>query len=126
MQEYKGYTIIVRPTANGEEYVWQNNKGEYSKSYASLQNCQKAIDTFITKMPNVQIDGIDDAASPFRLILDGVIIYSSWVLGDAWRRIEWMYQVGSAPFTVGRQKIPVRLWLNNLYANGYMSKETSK
>ena len=44
-------------------------------------------------------------------------------LGDAWRHIQWMYEIESQEFTVGEKKIPVRQWLAGMMKAGYIDEK---
>lgn len=39
-------------------------------------------------------------------------------LGEAWKHIEWMYQIESQDFTVGKKRIPVTEWIDGMKESG--------
>lgn len=41
-------------------------------------------------------------------------------LGNAWRKIEWMYKIESQEFTVGNKNVPVTQWIEGMKKAGYL------
>ena len=39
---------------------------------------------------------------------------------EAWKHIEWMYQIESQEFTVGKKGIPVTEWIDGMKKAGYL------
>lgn len=69
------------------------------------------------KLNNVRIK---DNGSAFLITSNDLIVSHHKTLGDAWRHIEWMYKVAQQKFTVGKNKVQVSNWLENMYNNGYL------
>ena len=69
---------------------------------------------------NVQIY---DNGSAFCIMVNGLIVEAKNSLGDAWRHIQWMYEVASQEFTVGEKKIAVRQWLEGMMKAGYLDEK---
>lgn len=63
---------------------------------------------------------IYDNGAAFMICVNGTITHACNSLGDAWRHIIWMYRVASQKFTVGKDKIPVKDWMRNMYKAGYL------
>ena len=63
---------------------------------------------------------VKDNGSAFIVTLDGMIVSAHNTLGDAWRHIEWMYAVASQRFTVGKDEVPVKEWINGMHKQGYL------
>lgn len=71
-------------------------------------------------MPNVTVH---DNGAAYCICVNGLIVCTKSSLGDAWRHIKWMYEVASQQFTVGREKMPVRQWIQRMMKQGYMDTE---
>ena len=41
-------------------------------------------------------------------------------LGEAWKHVEWMYQIESQEFTVGKKGTPVTEWIDVMKKAGYL------
>lgn len=41
-------------------------------------------------------------------------------LGNAWRKIEWIYRIESQEFTVGNKNVPVTQWIEGMKKAGYL------
>ena len=65
------------------------------------------------------IDIYDNGAA-FCIQVDGLITSAFNTLGDAWRHIKWMYTIASQRFTVGKNHIPVKEWINQMHEAGYL------
>lgn len=66
---------------------------------------------------------IHDNGSAFCIMVNGLIVEAKNSLGDAWRHIQWMYEIASQDFTVGEKKIPVRQWLEGMMKAGYIDEK---
>ena len=66
---------------------------------------------------------IYDNGSAFCIMVNGLIVETKNSLGDAWRHIQWMYEIASQDFTVGEKKIPVRQWLKGMMKAGYIDEK---
>ena len=66
---------------------------------------------------------IYDNGSTFCIMVNGLIVEAKNSLGDAWRHIQWMYEIASQEFTVGEKKIPVRQWLEGMMKAGYIDEK---
>ncbi len=64
-----------------------------------------------TKIANVTIY---DNGAAFCVQVNGLIVSAHNSLGDAWRHIEWMYQIAQQQFTVGKNNIPAKEWVENM------------
>lgn len=73
-----------------------------------------------TELMNVTIN---DNGAAFLVCVNGLIASSHHSLGDAWRHIEWMYEVASQKFTVGKKKVPVKDWLAGMMKAGYLDEK---
>ena len=69
------------------------------------------------KLQNITIY---DNGAGFCVMVDGLIINCCRSLGDAWRHIQWMYEVASQIFTVGKHHIHIKTWLQNMKAAGIL------
>lgn len=69
---------------------------------------------------------IYDNGAAFMVMVDGLIVKACNSLGGAWRHIEWMHVVASQNFTVGKKKVPVKEWLDHMYAIGFMDPWNEK
>lgn len=63
---------------------------------------------------------IYDNGAAFCVCVNGMIVKAFNCLGDAWRHIQWMYKVASQVFTVGNEKIDVRIWLGHMVQAGFI------
>lgn len=63
---------------------------------------------------------IYDNGSGYAIMVDGLIIKVESSLGNAWRHIKWMYEVASQQFTVGKNKIPVKEWIDGATKLGFL------
>ena len=68
-------------------------------------------------MTNVKIY---DNGAAFCVTVNGLIVEAKSTLGDAWRHIQWMYEIASQEFTVGDKKTYVRDWLDGMKKAGYL------
>lgn len=64
--------------------------------------------------------GIYDNGAAFCVTVNGMIVEAKNTLGDAWRHIQWMYEVASQEFTVGESETPVKEWIVGMMKNGYL------
>ena len=67
--------------------------------------------------PNITIY---DNGATYMICVDGLIAKSCGSLGDAWRHIQWMYEIATQGFTVGEKHTPVKDWLNYMVGQGYI------
>ena len=65
---------------------------------------------------------IYDNGAAYMVMVEGFIVHSSNSLGNAWRHIQWMYEIASQNFTVGPKKVPVRDWLDGMMKASYLDK----
>lgn len=68
---------------------------------------------------------IDDNGSAFLLVISNgseqrFVIGAFNTLGEAWKHIEWLYQIESQEFTVGDKEIPVKEWIAGMKQAGYI------
>ena len=63
---------------------------------------------------------IHDSGCAYMITVNGLIVHHTNCLGDAWRHIEWMYAVASQEFTVGKNEVPVKEWLEHMKRLGFM------
>jgi len=68
-------------------------------------------------MMNVRIM---DNGSAYVVSVNGLITSAHNSLGNAWKHIEWMYQVASQKFTVGEKEVPVTEWIAGMRKAGYL------
>ena len=66
---------------------------------------------------------IYDNGAAFCVTVNGMIVEAKRSLGDAWRHIQWMYEIASQEFTVGEKKVPVRDWICGMMKAGYLDKK---
>ena len=66
---------------------------------------------------------IYDNGAAYMVCVDGMIVHAARSLGDAWRHIQWMYEIASQEFTVGEKKVHVKDWLKGMMLAGYMDKK---
>ena len=66
---------------------------------------------------------IHDDGAAFCIMVNGLIVYAAYSLDDAWRHIQWMYEVASQNFTVGEKQIPVCVWLEGMMKAGYLDEK---
>ena len=64
-----------------------------------------------------------DNGAAYMIEVDGLIVKACSSLGDAWRHIQWMYEVASQEFTVGQKRVPVRQWLVGMMKAGYLDEK---
>lgn len=64
-----------------------------------------------------------DNGAAYMVEVDGLIVKACSSLGDAWRHIQWMYEVASQEFTVGQKRVPVRQWLVGMMKAGYLDEK---
>ena len=67
---------------------------------------------------------IEDNGAAFLVCVNGLITSAHNTLGGAWEHIEWMYEVASQKFTVGKKKVPVRDWLEGMMKTGYLDEKS--
>ena len=72
------------------------------------------------KMQNVRVH---DNGAAFIVMVDGLMVSAHNSLGGAWRHIQWMYEVASQQFTVGKSETPVRIWLTQMMKQGYLEQK---
>lgn len=65
---------------------------------------------------------IYDNGAAFLIRVNGLTVKACNSLGDAWRHIEWMYRIESQQFVVGKNEVPVKEWLDHMYAIGYLER----
>ena len=68
---------------------------------------------------------IEDNGSAFLLVISNrseqrFVIGAFNTLGEAWKHIEWLYQIESQEFTVGYKEIPVKEWVTGMKQTGYI------
>lgn len=68
---------------------------------------------------------IDDNGAAFLVVInmgtsERFVVGAFNTLGDAWRNIQWMYQIESQEFTVGIKEIPVTEWICGMKKAGYL------
>ena len=68
---------------------------------------------------------IEDNGAGFLLVINNnseqrFVISAHTTLGEAWRRIHWLYQIESQQFTVGEKEIPVSEWIKGMKQAGYI------
>lgn len=73
---------------------------------------------------NINIS-IDDNGAAFLLVMSNdseqrFVISAHETLGDAWRKIYWLYKIESQDFTVGKKEIPVTEWTKKMKQAGYI------
>lgn len=68
------------------------------------------------------IDIFDNGAA-FMVTVNGMIVKACSTLGGAWNHIAWMYKVASQDFTVGKNKIHVKEWIEHMVAIGFMDDD---
>ena len=66
---------------------------------------------------------IHDNGAAFCVMVNGLIVCAKSSLGAAWRHIQWMHEVASQNFTVGKKEIPVRVWLEGMMKAGYLDEK---
>lgn len=66
---------------------------------------------------------IKDNGAAFIIMVDGMIVQAENSLGNAWRHIQWMFEIASQEFTVGEKKIPVKEWLTGMMMAGFLDKK---
>lgn len=66
---------------------------------------------------------IYDNGAAFCVTVNGMIVEAKNTLGDAWRHIQWMYEIASQEFTVGDKKVPVKEWISGMMKAGYLDKK---
>ena len=71
-------------------------------------------------MQNVSIY---DNGATYCITVDGFIVHTENTLGGAWRHIQWMYEIASQEFTVGKKRTPIKEWLTYMMEQGYMDKK---
>lgn len=64
-----------------------------------------------------------DNGAAYMVEVDGLIVKACSSLGDAWRHIQWMFEVASQEFTVGQKRVPVRQWLVGMMKAGYLDEK---
>ena len=62
---------------------------------------------------------IYDNGAAYCITANGIIVHTENSLGNAWRHIQWMYEVASQDFVVGESKTPVKEWLARMMKAGY-------
>lgn len=75
----------------------------------------------MNKLHNVRVH---DNGAAFLVMVDGMITSHHNSLGNAWRHIQWMYEIASQEFTVGANEIPVKQWLVGMMEQGFIEKKT--
>lgn len=68
-------------------------------------------------MMNVRIH---DNGLAYMVMVNGLITSAHNSLGNAWKHIEWMYQVANQKFTVGEKEVPVTEWIAGMRKAGYL------
>lgn len=71
-------------------------------------------------MNNVKIY---DNGAAYMIMVNGMIVAHKNSLGNAWRHIQWMYEIAQQEFTVGDKKVPVKDWLAGMMKAGYLDKK---
>lgn len=65
---------------------------------------------------------IYDNGAAFMVTVNGMIVKACSSLGLAWNHIAWMYKVASQEFTVGKNQVPVKEWLEHMERIGFLDK----
>ena len=69
---------------------------------------------------------IYDNGAGYMICINNMIVHHCSSLGNAWRHIIWMYRIASQEFTVGKDKVPVKIWMRKMYDAGYLDdKDTA-
>ena len=68
---------------------------------------------------------VDDNGTAFLVVINmgteqRLVVGAFSALGEAWKHIEWMYQIESQEFTVGKKGIPVTEWIDGMKKAGYL------
>ena len=68
---------------------------------------------------------IDDNGASFLVVINNYtserfVVGAFNTLGEAWKHIEWMYQIESQEFTVGKKGISVVEWIDGMKKAGYL------
>lgn len=68
---------------------------------------------------------VDDNGAGFLVVInkgtsERFVVGAFNTLGKAWKHIEWMYQIESQEFTVGRKETPVTEWINRMRKAGFL------
>lgn len=71
---------------------------------------------------------IDDNGASFLLVINNCtsgrfVVGAFNTLGEAWKHIEWMYQIESQEFTVGKKGILVTKWIKGMKQAGYLDNK---
>ena len=59
----------------------------------------------------------------FRITVNGLIVESFNTLEAAWNHIAWMHKVATQEFTVGKNKVPVKEWIDYMVTIGLMDTD---
>lgn len=59
----------------------------------------------------------------FRITVNGLIVESFKTLEAALNHIAWMHKVATQEFTVGKNKVPVREWIDHMVAIGFIDTD---
>lgn len=83
---------------------------------------QRPKELFMKKNYNVRVD---DNGTAFLVVINmgteqRLVVGAFSALGEAWKHIEWMYQIESQEFTVGKKGIPVTEWIDGMKKAGYL------
>ena len=67
----------------------------------------------------------DDNGAGFLIVInkgtsERFVVGTFNTLGKAWKHIEWMYQIESQEFTVGRKGRPVTEWIHYMKKAGFL------
>ena len=68
---------------------------------------------------------IDDNGASFLVVINNYtserfVVGAFNTFGEAWKHIEWMYQIESQEFTVGKKGISVVEWIDGMKKAGYL------
>lgn len=63
---------------------------------------------------------IHDNGAGYCICVNGLIVLVCDSLGNAWHHIEWMYRVAKQDFTVGKNQVPVVVWIEGMKKAGYL------
>lgn len=66
---------------------------------------------------------IYDNGAAFMVTVNGIIVKACSTLGSAWNHIAWMHKVASQDFTVGKNQIHVKEWIEHMVKIGFMDED---
>ena len=65
---------------------------------------------------------INDNGAAFLIEVDGLIVGHFSSLGAAWEHIVWMYMIASQKFTVGKNRVPIKDWIQKMTELGWIDQ----